>query len=81
MKINRTFCLDVGVVHELKKKSNQSFLVNKLLKQHLFGDYEYPRINECSTLQVAKALRNRVDDETLKAVLNAFISSNLDAKP
>ena len=45
----------------------------------MFGDYEYPKINEASTLQIAKALRNRVQDETLKAVLTAFISSNHDA--
>ena len=79
MKINRTFCLDVDVAKELKKRSNQSYLVNKLLKQYMFGDYEYPKINEASTLQIAKALRNRVEDETLKAVLTAFISSNHDA--
>ena len=36
MKINRTFCLDVDVARELKKRSNQSYLVNKLLKKYLF---------------------------------------------
>ena len=36
MKINRTFCLDVDVARELKKRSNQSYLVNQLLKKHLF---------------------------------------------
>ena len=38
MKINRTFCLDVDVARELKKRSNQSYLVNQLLKKHLFDD-------------------------------------------
>lgn len=36
MKINRTFCLDVDVARELRKRSNQSYLVNQLLKKHLF---------------------------------------------
>jgi hypothetical protein len=36
VKINRTFCLDVDVARELKKRSNQSYLVNQLLKKHLF---------------------------------------------
>ena len=78
MKINRTFCLDVDVARELKKKSNQSYLVNKLLKQFLFDDGLHPSINMMSHSQIAAALHARVEDETLKAVLLAFISSNRD---
>ena len=81
MKFNRTFCLDLAVIHELKKRSNQSFLVNKLLKQHLFDEMQSPRITECSPNQIAAALHARCEDETLKAVLVAFISSNRDANP
>lgn len=76
MKINRTFCLDVGVARELKKRSNQSYLVNQLLKQHLFDDMQSPRISECPPSQIAAALHARIEDETLKAALLAFISSN-----
>ena len=76
MKINRTFCLDFSVVHELKKKSNQSYLVNKLLKQYLFDDLQSPRISECSPNQIAAALHARCEDDTLKAVLLAFIEKN-----
>ena len=79
MKINRTFCLDVDVARELKKKSNQSYLVNRLLKQYLFDNFGSPRITECSPNQIAAALHARCEDETLKAVLLAFISSNRDA--
>jgi hypothetical protein len=80
MKINRTFCLDVDVARELRKRSNQSYLVNRLLKQYLFDDLVAPKITECSTNQIAAALHGRCEDETLKAVLHAFISSNRDAK-
>lgn len=79
MKINRTFSIDFSVAHELKKRSNQSFLVNKLLKQHLFDEMQSPRIAECTPNQIAAALHARIEDETLKAVLVAFISSNRDA--
>ena len=82
MKFNRTFCLDLDVIQELKKRSNQSYLVNKLLKQHLFdNNYQSPKITECSPTQIAAALHGRCEDETLKAVLVAFISSNRDANP
>jgi len=81
MKINRTFCLDVEVARELKKRSNQSYLVNRLLKQYLFDDLVAPRISECSSNQIAAALHARCEDETLKAVLLAFISSNRAANP
>ena len=77
MKINRTFCLDFSVAHELKKKSNQSYLVNKLLKQYLFDDnIDSPRIVDCSPSQIAAALHARCEDEILKSVLLAFIEKN-----
>lgn len=76
MKINRTFCLDVDVARELRKRTNQSYLVNRLLKQYLFDDLSSPRINECSPNQIAAALHARCKDETLKAVLVAYIDAN-----
>ena len=81
MKINRTFCLDVDVARELRKRSNQSYLVNRLLKQHLFDDLTSPRLTDCTPSQIAAALHARCKDETLKAVLVAFISSNRGANP
>jgi hypothetical protein len=79
MKINRTFCLDVEIARELRKRSNQSYLVNQLLKRYLFDDILHPSINMMSHAQIAAALHARVEDETLKAVLVSFISSNRDA--
>ncbi len=72
MKFNRTFCLDLDVIQELKKKSNQSYLVNKLLKQYLFdNEYDHPTILEASTIRIARALHERTEDSTLQAVLTA----------
>ena len=79
MKINRTFCLDVEIARELRKRSNQSYLVNRLLKQALFDNLKYPALNEATIGQIARALHSRTKDETLKAVLVSFISSNRDA--
>lgn len=81
MKINRTFCLDVDVARELRKRSNQSYLVNRLLKQALFDDQEELDIRTMSPTRVAAILHNKVDDEFMKTLLARFISSNRDANP
>jgi hypothetical protein len=78
MKINRTFCLDVEVARELRKRSNQSYLVNRLLKQALFDDQEELDIRTMSTRRIAAILHNKVDDEFMKTLLHRFISSNRD---
>lgn len=81
MKINRTFCLDVEVARELKKRFNQSYLVNRLLKQALFDDQEELDLDAMSASTIAAILHNKVDDEFMKTLLHRFISSNRDAKP
>ena len=81
MKINRTFCLDVDVARELRKKSNQSYFVNRLLKQALFDDLEELDIRTMRATQVAAILHNKIDDEFMKTLLHRFISSNRDANP
>ena len=81
MKINRTFCLDVDVARELRKKSNQSYFVNRLLKQALFDDLEELDIRTMRATQVAAILHNKIDDEFMKTLLHQFISSNRDANP
>ena len=81
MKINRTFCLDVDVARELRKRSNQSYLVNRLLKQALFDDLEELDIRTMKPTQVAAILHNKIDDEFMKTLLHRFISSNRDANP
>lgn len=75
MKINRTFCLDVEVARELRKRSNQSYLVNQLLKRYLFDDLHRSDISTMKNTQIAAALHARIDDETLKAVLLAYIET------
>lgn len=76
MKINRTFCLDVDVARELRKRSNQSYLVNQLLKRYMFDQGNQQLVSMMKTTQIAAALHARVKDETLKAVLIAFIEAN-----
>tara|TARA_A100001201_G_scaffold110696_1_gene94663 strand:- start:813 stop:1058 length:246 start_codon:yes stop_codon:yes gene_type:complete len=78
MKINRTFCLDVDVARELRKRSNQSYLVNQLLKRYMFDQGNDQLLSMMKTTQIAAALHARVQDETMKAVLASFISSNRD---
>ena len=81
MKINRTFCLDVDVARELRKRSNQSYFVNRLLKQALFDDLEDLDIRTMRATQVAAILHNKIDDEFMKTLLHRFISLNRDANP
>ena len=81
MKINRTFCLDVDVARELRKKSNQSYLVNRLLKKYLFDDPQDLDIRTMKPTHVAAILHNKIDDEFMKTLLHRFISANRDANP
>ena len=75
MKINRTFCLDVEVARELRKRSNQSYFVNRLLKQALFDDAEELDIVAMTASRVAAILHNKVDDEFMKKLLVNFIQN------
>ena len=80
MKINRTFCLDVDVARELKKRSNQSYLVNQLVKKHLFDDLISPTIDSMSNRQIAAALHARIDDLYLKEILLVYITQGKSGK-
>ena len=75
MKINRTFSIDYEVAKELQKKSNQSYVVNKLLKKHLFDDFEELDIRTMKASQVAAILHNKIDDEFMKTILVRFIEA------
>ena len=95
MKINRTFCLDVDVAMELKKRSNQSYLVNQLLKKHLFDNdkTKSQQTLEESTFQdlifaawmkaepqsMESRLLNNMRDEPMR--FTRTTSSNPDANP
>lgn len=80
MKFNRTFCLDLDVIQELKKRSNQSFLVNRLLKKHLFDDTTSPTIDSVGSRQLAAALHARIDDDYLKEMLLVYITKTKSEK-
>jgi hypothetical protein len=75
VKINRTFSIDYEVAKELQKKSNQSYVVNKLLKKHLFDDFEELDIRTMKASQVAAILHNKIDDEFMKTILVRFIEA------
>ena len=66
--------MDLDVIQELKKRSNQSFLVNRLLKKHLFDDILSPTIDSMNPRQIAAALHARIDDDYLKEMLLVYIT-------
>jgi hypothetical protein len=69
MKVNRTFSIDLELVHELKKKKNQSLYVNQAIWRRLDPEGCTP-IEEASTRQLMAALHNREDcDPFVKRVL------------
>jgi protein required for attachment to host cells len=69
MRINRTFSIPVELVHELKKKHNQSETVTRALRKYLDNQGE-SSIEHASTRQLMAALTARTDiDGTLKKLL------------
>ena len=88
MKINRTFCLDVDVARELRKRSNQSYLVNHLLKRYLFDDdvtKSMQTLEESSYRDLLHAAWMKSTPQSFESkMLNQMknsISSNRDVKP
>ena len=81
MKPARTFTIDTELAKDLRQKRNQSQFVEDAIKAKLYPSSVfsgYPRLNEATTDEIARALFSRTDDQTLKAVLEALISSNRD---
>ena len=69
MRVNRTFSIPVELVHELKKKHNQSETVTRALRKYLDNQGE-SSIEIASTRQLMAALLARNDiDDTMKALL------------
>ena len=92
MKINRTFCRDVDLARELKKRSNQSYLVNQLLKKHLFDNERtksQQTLEESSFDDLVHAAWMKAEPQSFESkMLNNMkknpyhpTSSNLDANP
>jgi hypothetical protein len=74
MKVNRTFSIDLELVHELKKKKNQSLYVNQAVWQRLDPQGLTP-IEEAPTRQLMAAIHNRKDcDPFVKRVLLQVLS-------
>jgi len=69
MRVNRTFSIPVELVHELRKKHNQSETVTRALRKYLDNQGE-SSVEHASTRQLMAALLARNDiDETMKALL------------
>ena len=69
MRVNRTFSIPVELVHELRKKHNQSETVTRALKKYL-DPHSLLEVHEASSRQLMAALTARNDiDETLKTLL------------
>jgi protein required for attachment to host cells len=69
MRVNRTFSIPVDLVHDLRKKHNQSETVTRALRKYLDNQGE-SSIESASTRQLMAALLARNDiDETMKALL------------
>ena len=58
MRINRTFSIPIDLVHDLKKKHNQSETVTKALRKHLNNE-EIVTITEASDVELINELRLR----------------------
>ena len=58
MRINRTFSIPVELVHELKKKVNQSETVTRALRKYL-EDEDTPTITDASDVELINELRLR----------------------
>ena len=69
MRVNRTFSIPVELVHELRKKHNQSETVTRALKKYL--DPDTGLISpDATSRQLMAALTSKHDvDDTLKALL------------
>jgi len=58
MRINRTFSIPIDLVHDLKKKPNQSETVTKALRKHLNNE-DVVTIVEASDIELINELRLR----------------------
>ena len=71
MKMNKTFSIDVDLIHQLRKKRNQSQTICRALRVY-FGDddREMDVLANLTSRQLAIQLKNRTDvDGTLRQLL------------
>jgi len=73
MRVNRTFSIPVELVHELRKKHNQSETVTRALRKYLDGDEI--EVKDIPTKQLLVAVRTRYDQfDTEYQLLTTVIS-------
>jgi len=72
MRVNRTFSIPVDLVHELRKKHNQSETVTKALRKHLNNE-DVVTIVEASEEELIQELRLRFGLGDAKSELLATI--------
>lgn len=76
MKISRTFTIDYHLYQELRRKPNQSRIVESSVRRYLSGDEDFD-IAEFETLRLMHVLLNRVDcPEQIKAIIRTFTHPN-----
>lgn len=74
MKMNKTFSLDLDLIHQLRSRRNQSDTICRALRLYLGGENEFS-LSELRSRQLMAALHARGDiSEQLKAVLLAELN-------
>ena len=72
MKISRTFTIDYHLYQELRKKPNQSRIVESSVRRYLSAEEDFD-IAEIETLRIIHVLLNREDcPEAIRAVIRSF---------
>ena len=63
MRVNRTFSIPVELVHELRKKHNQSETVTRALRKYLDPSYEHT-LNDSTTSMILRELQMRFEPKS-----------------
>lgn len=76
MKIARTFTIDYHLYQELRKKPNQSRIVERSIRRYLNGSNDFTR-EDISTTNLLSELRLRDDcPESIKILIQAHLTSS-----
>ena len=72
MKIARTFTIDYDLYQVLRRKPNQSRIVESCIRRYLNGEEDFD-INEYETRRLMHVLLNRPDcPQEIKAIIRLF---------
>ena len=72
VKIARTFTIDYHLYQELRKKPNQSRIVERSIKNYLHAEEDF-NISDLETIRLMHILVNRDDcPKEIKAILRLF---------